>query len=491
METKNIELILNNYDASIRLDFDQKSVILDDSRILMVIAGAGSGKTTTIAAKIKFLVDIKRVNPNDILVISLTNKAVKELHDIIVDGLNINACVCTFHKLAYEILKQNDMRYRIISKQKDIILKLINEDGETRKIIRYILKDKSIREKSKHIGEYKEIILQLVLSNIKLLKTLNKSFSTLNKNENRYFKYLSRIYDKYNNFLESKYLLDFDDVINNSIQCDVNLKYKYIIVDEYQDISQNRLQLLKKLMNVSGAKLVLVGDDFQTIFSFAGSEIRNFLTFKKDNSFKIVKITKTYRNSQQLIDVAGSFVMKNKSLISKKLISNKSIPYPIKIYGYSNNFNDVFERIVIELIQKYGMNKKILVLGRYKSDINKLNNANFIIKENRIIYKKYSMLIIDYMTIHSSKGLGYDNVILINLEVGMHGFPTSIVNDRFTEQIIGYKSDIEEERRLLYVALTRTKNMFYGITKKGNESDFVRELAQYKQVLVDYDLKMK
>ena len=174
METKNIELILNNYDASIRLDFDQKSVILDDSRILMVIAGAGSGKTTTIAAKIKFLVDIKRVNPNDILVISLTNKAVKELHDIIVDGLNINICVCTFHKLAYEILKHHDMRYRIISKQKDIILKLINEDGETRKIIRYILKDKSIREKSKHIREYKEIILQLVLSNIKLLKTLKR-----------------------------------------------------------------------------------------------------------------------------------------------------------------------------------------------------------------------------------------------------------------------------------------------------------------------------
>ena len=119
-----------------------------------------------------------------------------------------------------------------------------------------------------------------------------------------------------------------------------------------------------------------------------------------------------------------------------------------------------------------------MVLGRYKSDINKLNNANFIIKENRIIYKKYSMLIIDYMTIHSSKGLGYDNVILINAKNDKLGFPSKIKTNKLLKPLIIEDSEIKyaEERRLFYVALTRTKNEILILTPKNNYSKFIKEI---------------
>ena len=93
------------------------------------------------------------------------------------------------------------------------------------------------------------------------------------------------------------------------------------------------------------------------------------------------------------------------------------------------------------------------------------------------------------MTIHSSKGLGYDNVILINMECGIKGFPSTLENDRYTEKILGYKIDAKEERRLLYVAMTRTKNRFYIITKKKHESNYVKELVNFENVVIDYKLR--
>ena len=489
MEHKYIESLLTDYDTNIKLDNDQKNVVLDDSDILMVIAGAGSGKTTTIAAKIKYLVDIKKINPSEILVISLTNKAVNELYKIIIEDLKIEAQVCTFHKLAYDILKKEDSRYKIIDNQKNILQNLVKGDKETRKIIKYVLKDKCIKTRAKHIKEYEEVLVQQVLNNINLIKTLNIEINELGTKKDIYFNYLKRICTLYDNTLKSGHLLDFDDIISKSSNCKIQAKYKYIIVDEYQDISQNRLILLKKMLEVTKAKLVLVGDDFQTIFSFAGSETKNFMTFSDKKGFRIVKIRNTYRNSQQIINIAGSFVMKDKALISKNLKSDKSIQYPLRILGYSNNFDVVFERAISKIIEDYGVYKTILVLGRYKKDIDKLHSENFIVKENRIIYTKNPLVKIDYLTIHAAKGLGYDNVILINLEKGTRGFPTSIKNDKYTKQILGYVENLNEERRLLYVAITRTKNLFYGITKIGKESDFVKELIQFEHVTVDYKIK--
>lgn len=489
MKKEYIDKILTNYDENIILDCEQREVVLSDNNMLMVIAGAGSGKTTTIAAKVKYLVEVKKIKPSEILIISLTNKAVSELKEIIVNNLEIKAKILTFHKFAYEILKQNNDQIKILSNQQHLISSIIEKHGKTRRIIKCIKKDNRIKEKLESSKEYKEVLCQLIINNINLIKTLNIDIKELEKHNIHYFTYLKEIYIEYNKILQENHIYDFDDLINKAINCNIKSNYKYVIVDEYQDISQNRLSLLEKIIKKCNSKTILVGDDFQTIFSFAGSKPENFLALKKYKDFKMLKIRKTYRNSQQIIDIAGSFVMKDKSLITKSLISDKKLEYPIKICKYTNNFNNVFEGIICEIINQYGTKKTILVLGRYKSDIRKINSNKFVINSEKIIYKDYPNVKIDFLTIHASKGLGYDNVILINLENGLKGFPSTIKNDKFTEKILGYKNNINEERRLLYVAITRTKNKFYAITRNKNESYFVKELEDFENVVIDYGIK--
>ena len=483
---EDINKILESYDKQIQLDENQMRVLLSNKKNIMVIAGAGSGKTTTIAGKVKYLVDFEKINPKEILIISLTNKAIQELQTIINERLRIDAKICTFHKIAYEILKINDSRYKLVADKAEIIRELIKENKSTKKVTKFILKDKILKNKLKYEIKNQDVLADLLINNINLIKTMNIKVIP---EYNIYFKYLKEIYDSYAERMRKNHLVDFDDLINESIESKIKLKYKYVIVDEYQDISQNRLDLLKNIVKATKAKLMVVGDDFQTIFSFAGATLRQFKDFLNMRDAEIIKIVQTYRNSQQIIDVAGSFVMKDTELIKKNLKSKKELEKPVKIYGYKNNFSEVFEKILNEIIEEYGLEKKILVLGRYKTDINKLDSDDFIIKNDKIIYKKYKELKMDFLTIHSSKGLGYDNVILINMEKGNMGFPSMIQNDKFTEKIVGYKVNVLEERRLMYVAITRTKNKFYAITKIKNESEYVKELAKYENVVIDYKIK--
>ena len=138
-----------------------------------------------------------------------------------------------------------------------------------------------------------------------------------------------------------------------------------------------------------------------------------------------IKITKTYRNSQQLIDIAGEFIQKNPYQIKKQLISEKQLNNPITIIKYkTNEKTKKLKEIIKYIIKKYGENKKILILGRYTFDIKSIKDPEIKIENNTIILKNYEKTIINYLTVHSAKGLGYDNVILINTENKKLGFPS-------------------------------------------------------------------
>lgn len=492
-EKKYIENLFLKYDKNIKLDEEQIKVIMDDSDSLMVIAGAGSGKTTTIAAKVKFLVDIKKINPKEILIISLTNKAVEELQFTINQKFLIDAPICTFHKLAFDLIKEENRNFKILSDPSKIINNLIRENNKTNEIIKLIMKDYRIKKISKSKINLNKLLSELLSNNIKLIKTLNCGISLDDRNDKKtrkYFEYLNEIYFNYKKCLAENNLLDFEDIILLASKLKINRNYRYVIVDEYQDISENRYRFLKKILDDTKSKVIVVGDDFQTIFSFAGSNLNQFINFSKNSSNKIIKINKTYRNSQELVDIAGQFVMQDKNLIRKNMLSNKRIDEPIKIYGTTkNSFSEVFTKVINEILENYGNEKTILVLGRYKNDILKLNSKNFIIKGMKITYIKYPNLKIDYLTIHSSKGLGYDNVILININNEENGFPSKIRNDIFTKKILGYDLNYEEERRLMYVAMTRTKNRFYIISEKKNESEFLKEIIKNNNVYIDYKIK--
>ncbi|MHA6260016.1 UvrD-helicase domain-containing protein [Sporosarcina sp. CAU 1771] len=304
------------------------------------------------------------------------------------------------------------------------------------------------------------------------------------------------IYNNYQHFLINHHSIDFNDMINNAINIVNNSEdqlfgYKYIIIDEYQDISTNRFRLIKAIKDMTNAKVMCVGDDWQSIFRFAGSDLELFLNFEKYFGFsKLLRIEKTYRNSQQLIDIAGRFVMENDKQFSKKLTSFRSLDNPIRIYGYDKNAEKAFSFAVDEIVNKMGEETTIMVIGRNRLDIKFLlseskefhyaETSNEIFSAN----KNHSNLQFLYTTVHSSKGLEADNVILINLTNHLVGFPNKISDDPLLSLVLNDTDQFEyaEERRLFYVALTRTKNTVYLITPQEQMSIFVEELIKKHKI---------
>ena len=457
---KYFDNLFKGIDDNIYLDLEQRKVILDDSKKLMVIAGAGSGKTTTMAAKVKYLVEIKKVNPRKIIMISFTNKAVDELKTRINDQFKIPCKISTFHSLAYSILIKNGCSYKI--------------ENNSYKIVENYIKQSKKSSKTLKNPQYSIEI-------INLYKNKPAFFHS-----NSSYKEFIKLYNYYNNYMVENNLIDFEDIINKCHELLENKKvlieYDYIIVDEFQDISLNRYKLIEKITKISNSKIIAVGDDWQAIFSFAGSDINLFNKFSEEA--KILKITNTYRNSQQLIDIAGSFIMKNNSQIKKHLRSGKKLNNAINIYGYFNNVRCLCY-VLDKLVLEYGINQKILLIGRYNFDIVKyIDNKKILKSNNKIIYSKYPCLDITFLTAHASKGLGYDNVIVLNANKGEYGFPSLKKTDKLKKAILNNEEQYlyAEERRLFYVALTRTKNKVYILYKCFNKSIFVKELTKYKQI---------
>lgn len=283
--------------------------------------------------------------------------------------------------------------------------------------------------------------------------------------------------------LESQKIIDFDDMINKATAVVAKKgffkKCRYIIIDEYQDTSYTRFNLINNIIKKTESSLLAVGDDFQSIYRFTGCDLNIFTNFNDyfPNS-SILKIEHTYRNSQELIDIAGNFIMKNKNQIKKQLISSKNLKKPIVIMYYYD-----LKETIEKLINKIYLKEKgsILILGRNNCDINLVLNRNFILSNNGIItYLKNKDIVLRYLTVHKSKGLESDNVIIINVLDNILGFPSQIKDDNVLRYVTAKQDQFpfSEERRLFYVALTRTKNKTYILTKKGQESIFVRELIK-------------
>lgn len=305
------------------------------------------------------------------------------------------------------------------------------------------------------------------------------------------------IYIYYQENLNKNKNIDFEDMIHKAYyiipkikEKDLGVDYKYLIIDEYQDISRQRFNLINRLSNLFDAKIMAVGDDWQTIFGYSGSRIELFKNFEEElNSAESLFIEKTYRNSQELIDIAGDFVQKNSNQIKKHLISDKKLNNPVIIcrYDASNRFETNTNRSIIvskilDSISKEKPNAKVLLMGRYNNDKYKIFNQElFKIQEEKITYKNNPKMKISFLTIHKAKGLGFDYCILLDLNDGTYGFPSKIEDEAIMKLIkpkIDEPIDYPEERRLFYVALTRTKNKVFLLVPKTKESSFAIEIIK-------------
>lgn len=482
--------ILNNINGY-QLDIYQSRVVLSNEESTLVIAGAGSGKSLTIIAKIIYLITYCHIDPKSILCISFTNEATISLKEKLLNKYKLDIEVFTFHKLALNILNLNNIEY-IISPE-DLLDDTI-EDFFTNIIPNNILYYKALNK----------IINIDNINELNNLKRLIKTFINLYKSNNYsldYFLYILKnikytfnikeyiinknillliinIYLLYEYNLNTEKALDFNDMINKAIntlkdigQCP---NWQYIIIDEYQDTSITKFELIKEIINITKAKLLAVGDDFQSIYRFTGCNLNIFLNFEKYfNNSKIFPIINTYRNPQELIDIAGKFIMKNNKQQKKILKSNKHLDNPIKIY-LSNNQIKTFKEIL--LLNK---DKEILVIGRNNKDINNYLDKEIIQKEDIYIYNNIEF---KYLTIHKSKGLESEVVIIINLVDSIVGLPTKMKDEKILRYVNNTRDyyPYEEERRLFYVALTRTKTYTYLLAPANRYSCFIEELIKYK-----------
>ena len=268
--------------------------------------------------------------------------------------------------------------------------------------------------------------------------------------------------------------------------------YDYILIDEYQDINPIRSLLLQSLQEITNANFFVVGDDWQSIYKFTGSDLSLFLDIDRyfPNS-ELIKLEENRRNHERLIEISSDFIMRNEKQEKKKLKSikpNELNPNPIKIVKYSVNpkRNKVLKlySIIIRLIHKNPKKDKtrILLLGRNNNDIKEFTNNNSIFQSFSYTNKIKCLirpLDITFMTIHKSKGLQFDEVIVLNFKDELNGFPNKIEDD----SILDFLKDKEqcpyaEERRLLYVALTRTFNNVYLLAPVQEESIFIDELVE-------------
>ena len=445
------------------LDEFQKKAVYETGNILL-IAGAGAGKTFTIIKKIEYLVDVLKYKPEEILIISFTNKSVNDLKR----KIKYNCSIYTFHKLAINILSDYNINFSIVD---DNYLEFITDEffkSLTNKSMIYeILTFFKEYNYNKFLTSYKyKEFITLLVKLIKIYKTNNcnvNTFDNMWQKNNFVSKYVFIIKTIYEKELKSTNSMDFDDLIINATNIlNKFYRFKYIFVDEFQDTSLIRFNLINKLRIINKAYIFAVGDDYQSIYHFSGCDINLFLDFPKliPNS-KVLKLKYTYRNSQELIDIAAKFIMKNKKQLKKDLISNKRIDNPIKIIYYINpkkSFSKLYKKLKI-------ISNDVLVLGRNNSDI-----KFFVDKEDEI----------NFLTVHSSKGLEAENVILINMTNKIYGFPNKIKNHSLLELLHPSDKDIlfSEERRLFYVALTRTKNKIYILVPIFNKSCFIKELKK-------------
>ena len=303
---------------------------------------------------------------------------------------------------------------------------------------------------------------------------------------------LEPIYNAYCEYLERNHQIDFNDMINLATSYIRDGKYKnpyrYVIVDEYQDISKSRYLLLKALRDSMDYDLFCVGDDWQSIYRFAGSDIGYILNFERFwGASEKSKIETTYRFPKKLIDISGRFIMTNPMQIKKNIkAANDSTGFPLgEINAYTDNKAIEF---MVERLNDLPKNSSVFFIGRYAFDVELLNkNPRLGCRYNNskqvleVFYNSRPDLKMQFITAHRSKGLQADYIFILNNKNSKMGFPSKIQDSAILDLLLESRDNFPyaEERRLFYVAMTRAKKKAYLLTVTNYESEFVKDIKHY------------
>lgn len=307
---------------------------------VLILAGAGSGKTTTIVSRLAYLIKGLGIPASNTLTLTFTNKAAKEMRDraySMMDNPAYPPLLCTFHKFGLLFLKFN---IHLLNRANNFVV--IDTDDKKRII--------------KKINS--EIPTPLIASEISRYKNSLLSPDDAYKQAELYnYQQIAKVYEEYENYLLENNLVDFDDLIaltyklldkNPKLAEKTSKKYTYIMVDEYQDTNELQLKLLQKLCSTHN-NICVVGDDDQSIYGWRGAHIRNIMEFDQDFAgTNVFKLEENYRSREPILKVANSLIEHNRSRLGKKLIPTRGSGEDVTILN-SNNESEEAKKIALKI----------------------------------------------------------------------------------------------------------------------------------------------
>lgn len=307
----------------------QREAVLYNDGPLLIIAGAGAGKTKTLTTKIAYLIEKKNVAPENILAITFTNKAAKEMKDRLFKTIGQTAKyleVSTFHSFGLKLLREN---YDALGYDKNFVI-MDSDDSLT--VVKKIIKDIGYDPKI-----YNPRAIRNKISSCKNEMTTPEAYERYAASD--FEKVVQEVYAKYEKKLQRNNSVDFDDLLLLPIELfkknpDILNKYQdlyqYILIDEYQDTNEAQY-ILTKMLSAKNRKITCVGDDSQSIYSFRGANYKNILNFEKDyKNCEVILLEENYRSTKNILDAANSVIKHNKDRKDKNLKSNNGIGEKVK-----------------------------------------------------------------------------------------------------------------------------------------------------------------
>ena len=457
------------------LNDKQKEAVLYNDGPLLIIAGAGAGKTKTLTSKIAYIIDEHLATPYNILAITFTNKAAKEMRDrlyLLIGDEARKLQVSTFHSFGLKLLREN---YELLGYDRNFVI-MDSDDSLT--AVKKIIKDLDYDPKV-----YNPKAIRNKISSCKNELISAKAYERYAVSD--YEQVIQKVYEKYEKKLQQNNSVDFDDLLILPIKLfrehqDVLEKYQnlyqYVLIDEYQDTNQAQY-ILTKMISEKNRRITCVGDDSQSIYSFRGANYKNILNFENDyKDAKTILLEQNYRSTGNILDAANQVIKNNRDRKDKNLWTNKGPGEKIKYYRAYNERDEAqyVIRKIKELVNRNVEYKDIAVLYRTNAQSRVVEEE--MLKENlpyRVIgsfyfysRKEIKDLIAYLRLIHNSK----DNVSLLR-----------VINT--PKRGIGLKT-IEN----LTIKADTEGISIYDAIESGKELEFKKTIEKLKSVAEDITL---
>ena len=514
-----------------KLNEEQKSAVLNIDGPSLVVAGAGSGKTKVLTSRIAYILEQKKAWPNQILCVTFTNKAAKEMRERVFKllGGNVNslAWLGTFHSISVKFLRRHAEAVGLKSN-----FTILDTDDQ-KKLIKNICKAENI--------DAKKISPQYIIAVIDQWKNkgLLPGEVKLSK-KNLFESQILKIYKIYQNKIKELNSCDFGDLIlycvklfekNNDIRNIYSNNFKYILVDEYQDTNFIQNKWLNLIVN-KNKNICCVGDDDQSIYSWRGAEIKNFLGFDKVYAeCKIFRLEQNYRSTKNILDAASFLISHNKDRLGKKLWSDNEKGQPVKLNCYKSGkeeaegISDIIEE---EVKKKESLNDtSILVRAIYqtrefeerflKTGINYriIGGTKFYERAEvkdavcylRVINQKFDDLAFERILNTPRRGLGEATIKQLHnfssknktcLEdsaqklLSLNEFKPKVryVIKHFLEMILKWRSDLKNKKHYDLMKIILDESGYSAMLKKKKDLENENRIENLKELLRamhDYD----